>query len=187
MTDQTHDTTLYHDSDARPDWKWSFAFGILLILGGIVAFLNPFIASLTVEAIAAATFLMAGAMQLWMALAGKDGTSQRVAAGLLGLLLVLFALALLLNPIAGLISLTLLVGAFFLAMGVMRIWMAFRLRHREGWFWMALAGFVSVLLGVLVFAAVPAGALGILGLFLGVELVASGASACALALNMREA
>lgn len=186
MTDQTHDRP-YRRSPTRPDWKWGFAFGILLIVGGLIAFLNPFIASLTVEAIAAAAFLMGGAMQLWMSVASDDGRGQRIASAVLGLLLVLFALALLLNPLVGLISLTLLVASFILAMGLVRLWIALRVRGRAGWGWMAAAGIVSILLAVVIFAAVPEGALGILGLFLGVELVFSGAAASVAALAMRQA
>ena len=33
-----------------PDWRWLLVLGALLIVGGIVAFLNPFAASLTASA-----------------------------------------------------------------------------------------------------------------------------------------
>jgi uncharacterized membrane protein HdeD (DUF308 family) len=170
---------------AGPDWKWMAALGAVMILGGFFAFLNPFIASLTATAIAAATFLVAGIMQVWMAFKGTDGSGSRAFSILLGVVLVLFAISLWVNPISGILSLTLLVGVFFLAMGAMRIWIALKMPGREGRGWMIAAGLVSAALGVLVIFAVPAGAVGLLGIFLGVELLSSGAGAVALALAVR--
>ncbi|SLN16428.1 acid-resistance membrane protein [Roseivivax jejudonensis] len=170
---------------AGPDWKWTFALGIILILGGVIAFLNPFVASLTATAIAGGAFVAAGIVQAVMGLRGLDGTGSKIGAVLFGAVLALFGLSLWINPIAGILSLTILIGAFFVAMGAMRVWIAFRLRPRDGWGWMAGAGVVSVLLGLLVLFAVPAGAIGLLGIFLGVELISSGAGAVALALAVR--
>ncbi|SFE49681.1 HdeD family acid-resistance protein [Roseivivax sediminis] len=171
---------------AGPDWKWTFALGILLIVGGFCAFLNPFVASLTATAIAGGFFIVGGIVQSVMGLRGLDGTGSKVLAVVFGAVLALFGLTLWINPIAGIFSLTVLIGAFFLAVGLLRMWMAARIRPETGWGWMAGAGAVSALLGLLVLFAVPAGAVGLLGIFLGVELLSSGAGAVALALAVRK-
>ena len=170
----------------RMNWKLMLVMGLIMILGGFVALLNPFAATLTVEAIAAAVFLVAGFMQLWLAIRSEHGsTNARMIAGVLGVLLILFALSLFFQPIAGLISLTILLAAFFLAMGLVRIWLATRMRDRAGWGWLLASGLVSAALGIFIFFSLPEAALALLGIFLGVELLASGAASVALALKSR--
>ncbi len=173
------------DPVIRPDWKWLLAFGLLMALGGIVALLNPLAASITATAIAAAAFAVAGVLQIWMGLAGLDGTGSRAGSVILGLLFLLFAVSVVFNPLGGVISLTLLMGLFFFVLGLVRLWLGYRLRPRRGWTWIVAAGVVSVLLGLVILAAVPQGALGILGIILGVELLSSGATAVAAALVAR--
>ncbi|SDI10386.1 HdeD family acid-resistance protein [Salipiger marinus] len=169
----------------RPDWRWTLALGLLLILGGIVALLNPFAASLTAVAIAAVVFMLAGVLQLWIAFNGGGETGGRVALGLLGLLILAFGVSLMANPLAGLLSLTLLVGLFFVGTGVVRLWIGLSLRTRPGWGWLAGSGAVSLALGLMILVFLPEAAPGLLGLFLGVDLLTSGAGATALALHLR--
>lgn len=185
MTDRTAGET--GGRDDRLDWRWVMALGVLLILGGIFALANPFAASLAVEITAAVFFVAGGVMQLWMAFTGKDHAGSRVASGMLGGLLVVFGLLLLASPIAGLISLTLLVASFFLAMGVVRTWIGLRRTRAEGRAWTVASGLVSIALAVLIFFALPEGAAGLLGIFLGVDLVMGGAASIAGALQMRRA
>ncbi|MCM2563117.1 DUF308 domain-containing protein [Lutimaribacter sp. EGI FJ00015] len=166
------------------DWRWMMALAVMLILGGVLAFLNPFLASLTVEAIAGATFLAAGAWQLWVVMTGRDG-GNRLLGGALGLALVVLAVALLANPLAGLVSLTFAVGVLFALMGALRMLIAWDVRPRGGWGWMMASGVVSVALAVLIFVSLPQSALALLGLFLAVDLVTSGLVALAMALRAR--
>lgn len=171
--------------DRRPDWRWTLAFGILMIVGGLVAFLNPFAASLTVVAIAGTVFILGGVLQLWIAFQGDGSSGGRIALGLLGLIILAFGVSLIANPLAGILSLTLMVAFFFLVLGIVRIWIGFSLRHNRGWGWLVAAGAISAALGLLIMVALPEAAPGLLGLFLGIDLLSSGIGATALALHLR--
>lgn len=170
----------------KMNWGWTVAMGLVMLFGGFVALANPFAASLTVEAVAAAAFLVAGVMQIVLAVRREDGsTNARLVAGALGVLLILFAISLLLQPLAGLVSLTILMAAFFAGVGVVRILLSMRMRTRGGWGWLLASGVVSLALSLLILLALPEAALGLLGIFLGIELIAAGAASIVLGLRAR--
>ena len=166
------------------DWRWMMALAVLLILGGVLAFLNPYLASLTVEAIAGATFALAGVWQLWAVASGRDGGGRLLGIAL-GLALVLLAVALLANPLAGLVTLTLVVGVMFALMGALRVLIAWDVRPRGGWGWMMASGVVSLALALIIFVSLPQSALALLGVFLAVDLVTSGLVTLTMALRAR--
>ncbi len=168
-----------------PDWRWLLVLGALLIVGGIVAFLNPFAASLTAVAIAGSILLLGGVLQLWIAFQDDGPGSARLVSGFLGLLVLAFGVALLANPLAGIVSLTLIIAGFFIAVGLVRILLGFHLRERRGWGWLVAAGVISVLLGLWIIFAIPEAGGGILGIFLGIELLSSGVGVAALAWRLR--
>jgi len=170
-----------------PDWGWKgmTALGLLMLLGGIVAFLNPFAASLTVEVVAGAAFLVGGLMQLWQALTERvQETRDRWLTGALGAVLVLLAVALIANPMAGLMTLTILVAVFFAVMGGLRVAMALRARPGGSWGWILAAGLMSLALAVLIVLGLPASAAGILGILLAIDLTMSGAMTLAFARHL---
>lgn len=166
-------------------WGWMLALGIILILGGIGALVHPFAASMTVLTISAIAFVIAGALQLWIAFNDHASTGARIAEAVLGLLVLAFGVFLLANPARGLVSLTWLIAAFFLALGVARIAIGFSVRDRSGWAWLVFAGAVSLVLGVLIMATLPGSAMGLLGIFLGIDLLSSGIGATLIAVHMR--
>ncbi|MBV0913400.1 HdeD family acid-resistance protein [Anianabacter salinae] len=191
MTDQL-DPHTYSAPDAasRPpfDWRWMIAIGAVMLVGGLLAFAFPFLASLTVTAIAGAAFLLAGIMQVWAGWSHRqDDAWMRTAHGLLGLALVVLGVVLLADPLSGLVSLTLTVGLLFIVFGVLRGVIALRMRGRSGWGWALASAAVSVALGVLVLATLPGSAASLLGVLLGVDLVMSGTAAIVLALRLRRA
>ncbi|MFP4274311.1 MAG: DUF308 domain-containing protein, partial [Paracoccaceae bacterium] len=77
------------------DWRWMLAIGVVLALGGILALLNPFVASLTVEVVAGAAFLVGGVMQIWMTFSGSAHGQDRWLSALLGAALAVLGIALL--------------------------------------------------------------------------------------------
>jgi len=167
-------------------WKGLALLGVVMLIGGFLAFLNPFAASLAAEAVAGAAFLIAGAMQLVFAV--RDGTitaGDRWLTGALGVVLVLFAASLVLNPLAGLVTLTALVALFFTVMGALRVALAWHLRPAQGWGWLMAGGAMSLVLAALIVLSLPGGALGLLGLFLGIDLTVGGAVTLGLAWHRR--
>lgn len=169
------------------NWKWMAFAGVIYLIGGFVAFLNPFIASLIAQSLIAAAFLIGGIVAMWLAFRNEDGTTGgRLLGGFAGLLAVVFAIALWANPLAGLLSLTLTIASLFLAMGVLRVWLGVQMREREGWGWIVASGVVTAALGVFIFATLPEAALSILGLFLGIELTFAGVAHIATALAARK-
>ena len=67
---------------------------------------------------------------------------------LFGALSLVVGISLVFNPLAGMVSLTLLVAVLLLATGVTKLFYAFSLRPVTGWIWVLLSGLVSVILGV---------------------------------------
>src|SRR6056297_3219122 len=163
-------------------WKGLAVLGVVMLIGGFLAFLNPFAASLAAEAVAGAAFLAAGAVQLWLAVTDKSKTTgDRWLSGALGLALVLFAVTLVLNPLVGLVTLTALVAVLFTVLGALRVGLAWHLRPAQGWGWIMVSGVMSLVLAALIVLGLPGAALGILGLFLGVDLTMAGAASLVLA------
>lgn len=171
----------------RPGWGWTLALGILSVIGGIAGFLNPFIASLTVEGLVAAFAIVAGVTQIGAAFRDERDRWARVTTGVLGVVLILFGASLFLSPLSGLLSLTILALSLFVAMGLMRMWMAWRNRDQSGWWAVALAGLITVVLAVFLFFSLPLTALTLLGFLLAIDLTVSGFALIFMALRRRRA
>ena len=189
MTTETDPMTHDRQIDKLvPDWGWKglAALGAVMLLGGFVAFLNPFAASLTVEMVAGAAFLLAGAMQILLAVTDdSQARGDRWLSGALGTALVLLAVSLVLNPLAGLVTLTLMVAILFAVLGSLRMTLAWRMRPNEGWGWIMASGVLSIILAAVIVIGLPGAALGLLGLFLGIDLTASGVVTLSLAMRRR--
>jgi len=88
-------------------------------------------------------------------------------------------------PLTGIITLTILLAALFLAEGVLEVIMAFRVRPHEGWGWLLLSGLIAVAVGVLIGMDLPSSATWAIGLLTGVNLLSTGVSFIVLALAGR--
>ena len=160
-------------------------FGVLLLIGGVLAFANPFAASLAVTTIVGIAFLIGGVVQLWLAFSQAEDP-HRIWHGFMGLLAVVLGISLLANPLGGLISLTLLVALLFLFSGAARLAMAFRNRESPLFWALLLSGAVSVLLAIMVFGNFAAAATALLGIMLGVQLLSEGVAMIALGILGRK-
>ena len=181
-------TTDFTRDMQETDWRWLAAFGAIMLIGGLLALANPFAASITAEILAGAAFVAGGAVQLWIAAAGTAGADRgtRWLSGGLGAILLLLGIVLIANPLAGLLTLTIAVGALFAGMGAARIALALRWRPAAGWGWMAASGGLSLILAAIILFTLPGSALAILGILLGVDLTVSGAVSLALAWRARQ-
>ncbi|MFP4274446.1 MAG: HdeD family acid-resistance protein, partial [Paracoccaceae bacterium] len=78
------------------------------------------------------------------------------------------------------------VGVVFAVTGGLRLAIEFRLRPAAGWGWMLGSGVLSILLALMILFTLPASALGLLGILLGVDLLVAGAVSIGLGLRARQ-
>ncbi len=167
------------------NWIWWMIGGVILIVGGVVALANPFAATFAAEQIAGWIFLLAGIVWL-VSTFQAEGMGSKIWSFLAGAALTWLGISLLANPLAGIVSLTVMVALIFLATGVLKVLISFAARGTPFFWVLMISGLVSVLLAILVFANFPESAAVLLGLLLAIELLSDGVSMVALAL-MRKA
>ncbi len=163
----------------RPLWIILALFGIL---GGILALMNPFAASLAATTIAGWLFIVFGALVLFAGfkipvLWAKIWT---ILLGAFGLYL---GVAILAHPLKGLVTLTMVVGIMFLAGGFMKLFIAYAMKQTRVFWPMLFSGAVSVILALMIFSNFPQSADVVLGILLGVQLLSDGVWALAMALS----
>lgn len=173
-----------HNGKLRNSWIWLALFAVISLVGGVLALLNPFAATLAATMLAGWTFIFLGGLQVIQSFQ-VQGWSGFLWALLFGLLSLVVGVSLVFNPLAGMVSLTLLVAVLFLATGAVKIFYGFSLRPVSGWGWVLFSGIVSFALGILIFADLPWAAVSVLGILLGVELISNGVLFLFVALGLR--
>lgn len=167
------------------NWGTWVIVGVLLIAGGGLALANPFAASLAVELLVGWLFLIAGVIEIYAAWRSEGSTGARVWLGLWGLLALVIGVSLIADPLAGLITLTFLLGIAFTASGALRLVLAWNARSSRIYWLLLLSGALSVLIGIAVLANFQQAATALLGLLLAIELLSNGIGAIAFGLILK--
>ena len=170
----------------RAHWKAFLIEGILLAVLGLAAMILPPLASLAVTIFLGWMFLISGiaglALTFWARAMPGFWWS------LLSAVLAIIAGAILLaQPEQGIVTLTIVVGVYFLAEGVSTIMYA--LEHRrelsERWSWLLVAGLVDIIIAGIIIAGLPGSALWAVGLLVGINLLFGGISLIGMAIAAR--
>jgi uncharacterized membrane protein HdeD (DUF308 family) len=175
-------------SAVREHWKAFLFEGILLVILGLAAMIVPPLASLAVTIFLGWLFLISGiaslALTFWARQMPGFWWSLISAVLAIGVGLILLA-----RPVQGILTLTIVVGAYFLAEGVTSIMYA--LEHRrelsERWSWMLFAGVLDILIAGMIIAGLPGSAEWAIGLLVGINLLFGGASLIGMALAASKA
>ena len=164
-------------------WKLFLAEGIVLVLLGVGAIVVPPIAGLAVTLLLGWLFLIVGIFGLIVTFYGRDMPGfwwSLISAALA----VLAGLILIARPLEGLLTLTVVLTAFFIIEGVASI--MFALEHKRQlsgrWGWVIAAGIFDLLIAVVIFAGLPGSALWAIGLLVGINMVFGGSSLIGMAL-----
>jgi uncharacterized membrane protein HdeD (DUF308 family) len=167
-------------------WKWLRALGFLCVIGGLLAIFVPVAASISAAILAGWVLLFGAAAELMATFHGHTG-GQRVKHGLVGLLYAIAGLYLLLFPVSGAITLTIVLVAYFFASAAVQLATAFAEWDQGGRGWLALSGLVSIVLGILIWADFPSSGAWAIGLLLGINLLFGGWNLIFLAMAARHA
>jgi uncharacterized membrane protein HdeD (DUF308 family) len=166
-------TTLDNAHRLKSSWIWLALFGVISLVGGVLALLNPFAATLAATLLAGWFFVAMGVMQIIHSFR-VTGWGGFIWSLLFGVLALLVGLSLAFNPLEGMISLTLLLAVLLIVMGATKIMYAFSLRPVSGWLWVLVSGLLSIVLAGLILFDIVSAATTVLGILLGVELVSNG-------------
>jgi len=172
------------DLDAvRHNWRWVLASGLAFVSLGSLAFGYSVLVTLASVFVLGWALVFGGIFQTIHAFKVSQWSGFLLEL-LLAILYVVVGLVMVTHPEAGAMSLTLLIGAFFLVGGLYRIFAATML-HPSDRAWLLLSGVVTLVLGLLIWAEWPASALWVIGMFVAIDMIFSGTRLIMLALNVR--
>jgi uncharacterized membrane protein HdeD (DUF308 family) len=157
------------------NWKLLMAGGILSVVLGAIAIILPPLASVTITYVVG-ILLLVGAVAYVAEAISRGTTGHRIWSAIVAVVYVIAGVWILINPIEGTITLTIVLIVFFLAMGVMRVIAGIGMRRagepNSGW--IIVNGVLSVAIALLVWADFPSSAAWAIGLLVGIQLLFDG-------------
>lgn len=171
----------------RAHWKAFLFEGIVLAILGLAAIIVPQVASLAATVFLGWMFLISGIIGLFVSYWARE-TPGFWWSLISATLAVLAGGLLLARPMQGVLTLTIVVGAYFLAEGVTTIMYALEHRQKlsERWSWLLMAGALDIVIAGLIIAGLPGSAEWAIGLLVGLNLLFGGASLIGMALAARK-
>jgi uncharacterized membrane protein HdeD (DUF308 family) len=169
----------------RRSWKALMTVGILAILIGCVAIIVPAAAAVGTAIfigwilVIAGAFLVAGAFM-------AHSIGSVILRLVWALLTVIVGLWLIVEPHNGTLTLTLVLGIYFLFMGLTRIAIAFVARGEPNAGLLGLSGLAGLIIGILILAKFPSSADWAIGLLVGIDLIFAGWTLTSVALLGKE-
>ncbi|MDW5593376.1 DUF308 domain-containing protein [Conexibacter stalactiti] len=160
----------------RKSQRWLMVAGVLALIGGSIAIIVPALASVGV-AIFIGWMLVFGAVFLFVDAFAVRDVGRLVLRALVALITLAAGIALLLAPLRGTYTLTVLLVLYFALAGVMRIGVAISERGLPGAGLTAFNGVVTLLLAILIGAELPESSDWAIGLLVGIDFLFFGFAA----------
>jgi uncharacterized membrane protein HdeD (DUF308 family) len=170
-------------SEIRKNWCWFVILGVALILLGLFAMSYSMIATLA-TAIVFGYFLLVGGVFYIVGAFFTRGWGGFFLSLLAGILHLAVGFIVLNHPGEAVLLYTLLLAVFFFVEGLFRMVGALAGRFQH-WGWMFASGAITLLLGVMIWRQWPLSGLYVIGLFIGINMIISGASYLNLGLAAR--
>jgi uncharacterized membrane protein HdeD (DUF308 family) len=165
---------------------WSIVWGVLLIVFGMLAIGSPLLAAVAVNAVIAWLIVLAGVVHLILAF-HAHGAGSLIWKLLVGIAYLFFGAYLILHPVLGVASLTLVLASLFLVEGILDIVLFFKMRSVRGSSWVLIDGIITLLLGLLIYLQWPSSSGWAIGTLVGVSMIISGVTRVMLSLAVRNA
>ena len=164
----------------------SILWGVLLIVFGMVAVGMPFLAAAAVNALVAWLIVLAGVVHLMLAFR-VHGAGSMIWKLLVGIAYLCFGAYLILHPVIGVASLTLVLASLFLLEGILNIVLYVKMRSLHGSSWVLVDGIITLLLGAMIYMQWPSSSAWAIGTLVGISLIFSGVARVMMSLAVRKA
>ena len=172
----------------RAHWRLFVFQGVIMIVLGLLAVAAPVWATIAVDIYVGWLFVFSGVIGL-VAMFSARSVPGFLWTFVTALLSVVVGGLLLWKPVEGVLSLTVVLTAFFIVEGIFQAVAA--LIYRDGmprsWGWMLVSGLADLALAAIIIMGLPGSVTWVLGLLVGINLLTSGWAVVMVALGAREA
>jgi uncharacterized membrane protein HdeD (DUF308 family) len=158
--------------------------GAVMVLAGVLALIFPVFASSGILALLGWLLIISAIAQI-VSLLGSTQVPYFWLQIISVALEILVGYLLISNPAAGLMAVTFLMLVLFLIGGVTRVVFALMIRPMDDWIWILASGLVAIACALVLLGNLPEASTWLLGLLLGLELVAIGGAQAWLAWRLR--
>jgi uncharacterized membrane protein HdeD (DUF308 family) len=163
---------------------WSIVISVLLIVAGTLAIVVPPASGIVVAIFIGWLLVFCGLAHFVYAWHTRHGGGG-IWGILLGIVYVVAGGYILMHPVAGLASLTLLLAAYLFIEAILEFILSFELRHVHGSGWLAFDGIITLALAIMIWCTWPASTEWVIGTLVGISLIFSGVTRLAIRLSAR--
>lgn len=167
----------------RETWKSFMVLGIILVLTGGFAMVFPLGTAYGIEIFVGILLVISGgAWMINLIATHRHGFVWQL---LLSLIYLGVGIMLLVYPLSGVVTLTLVLGICFLVSGSFKSMFALASRKTQGWGMVLVSGLLGMIIGILILASWPSSSEWLIGLLVGIDLLFAGMTMIMLALAAR--
>lgn len=164
------------------NWGWYLAFGIMLVVLGLLATSYALLASVASVIVLGWVLVFAGGTLVLLSFASGRWSGFLISLSA-GILSAITGVVLLRAPLSGVAALTLVIATYLMVTGVFRA-VSSAVMLFPNWGWSLLSGLVTVALGGALVAAWPAVSAWFLGIYVGIDLMVHGFAWCMFAMSI---
>lgn len=168
------------------NWGWFVGIGVVLFILGLIG--SVYTLAFTLVSVLYVGYLMLIGGILYLVQAWRiKGWKGFLLWTIGGLFYIAAGIIVINNPVASAAILTLLLGWFLIASGLVRLWSWFSNRAQSGWGWLGVSGAITLLAGILIAVRWPADSVWILGFLLAIDLLFQGLTLIMIGQGLRKA
>ena len=157
----------------QKNWGWMLSLGIFMVILGTIGLGMTALFSEVVVMYFGFLLLFGSGVQLLQAFRAQ-AWKGRLWHVLIALVYLAGGVVAVTEPAVAGMTLALLMAWVFIAIGALRLAMAWQMRGTAGWLWTLLGGVLSVALGVMIINEWPQSGLWVIGLFVAIEMLFAG-------------
>ncbi len=166
------------------DVRWSIALSVLMIVAGVLAIIVPLASGIAVTILVGWLLALSGAAHLAYSWHTRQGGGLFWGM-LLGISYIVVSGYVLLHPLVGLESLTLVLATYLFVASILEFVLSFQLRPLSGSGWFLIDGIISLILAMMIWRTWPSNTLWVVGTLVGINMLCSGFTRLAISLAAR--
>lgn len=163
---------------------WSMLVSVLLIVAGALAIILPPASGIVIALLVGWLLVFCGVAHLVYAWDTRH-SGGHLGGTLLGIVYILAGGYILLHPVAGLASLTLVLAAYLFLEAILEFILSYQLRSLHGSGWLVFDGIITLVLAMMIFWTWPASTEWAIGILVGISLIFSGMTRLAITMSTR--